>query len=93
MKKIGQAKAFAQILEQVDHLRLDRHVERGYRFVADDEFRFERERARDPDPLALPARHLVRVAVGEFRIEAAHREQLTHPRGAARGIALDPDGP
>src|SRR5229473_8261001 len=47
------------------------------------------ERARDSDPLALAARHLVRIAIGKVRIEAADREQLAHPRRAARRIGLD----
>ena len=52
-EQVSEAEALAQILEQVDDLRLDRHVERGHGLVADDEFGLERERARDPDPLAL----------------------------------------
>ena len=42
-------------LEQVEHLRLDRHVERGDRLVADDEVRLQDERAGDADALALAA--------------------------------------
>ncbi len=44
-----------QILEQVDHLTLDRHVERRYGLVADDHARLHRERSRDADALALAA--------------------------------------
>src|SRR5262249_58493201 len=54
--------------------------------VTDDEFGIER--ARDPDPLALAARHLVRIAVGKIRTEAADREQLAHPPRAARRAHL-----
>src|SRR5580704_1515788 len=72
-EKIGQAEPFAQILQEVDYLSLDRNVERGYRLVADNEFRFQREGARDPDALTLAARHFMRVTVGEFRVEAADR--------------------
>ena len=88
-EQIGEAEALAQILEQVDHLRLDRHVERGDGLVAHYELGFERQGARDPDALALPARHLVRITVGEFRIEAADREQLAHPGSAPCGVAFD----
>src|SRR5260370_3117119 len=73
----------------MDDLRLDRDVEGGYGLGADDELGIERERARDSDPLALAARHLVRIAIGKVRIEAADREQLAHPRRAARRIGLD----
>src|SRR5215470_14905823 len=88
-EQVGETEARAQILEQVDDLRLDRHVERGHCLVANDEFGLERERARDPDPLALAARHLVRIAVGKIRAETADREQLAHPPRAARRIGLD----
>src|SRR5262249_7344991 len=88
-EQISEAEALAQVLEQVDDLRLDRDVEGGYGLIADDEFGIERERARDPDALALAARHLVRVAIGKIRIEAADREQLAHPGRAARRIGLD----
>ena len=82
-EQVGQAEALAQILEQIDDLRLDRDVERRDRLVADDEFRLERQSARDPDALALAARHFVRVAIGEIRTEpqiAATRAPA--PRGA-----------
>src|SRR5262249_2059788 len=88
-EQVGEAEALAQILEQVDDLRLDRHVEGGYGLIADDEFGIERESARDPDALALAARHLVRVAIDKIRTEAADREQLAHPGHAARRIGLD----
>src|SRR5712671_1158308 len=89
-EQVGQAEPFAQILEQVDDLGLNRHVERRHGLIADDELRLHRERPRDPDALALAARHLVGVAVGEFRIEPAYREKLAHASGTPRGIALDP---
>ncbi len=89
-EQIGQAQAVAQILEQVHDLRLDRHVERGHRLVADDEFRLERQRTRDPDPLALAAGHLVRIAVGEARVKTAHRQQLADARRAVGRVPLDP---
>jgi len=63
-KQIGQSKLALQILEQVDHLRLNRDVESGNRLVADDELGVNRERARDADALALPTRELVRIAIG-----------------------------
>ena len=48
--------------EQVDDLRLDRHVERGDRLVADEQVGLHGERAGDGDALALAARELVRIA-------------------------------
>src|SRR5216110_526608 len=58
-----------EIAQQVDDLRLHRHVERGRRLVEDDEARLQHHRARDRDALALPAGELVRIAVADRRIE------------------------
>ena len=44
-EEVGQAEFATQVLEQVDHLRLDRDVERRDRLVADDQLR-----ARAPAP-------------------------------------------
>src|SRR5712691_8230261 len=88
-EQVGEAEALAQILKQIDDLRLDRDVEGGYGLVADDEFGIERESARDPDALALATRHLVRVAIDKIRTEAADRQELAHPGRAARRIGLD----
>src|SRR4029077_2763923 len=44
---LGKAVFLLQVLKQIDDLRLDRHVERGYRLVADDEPRRHRKRTRD----------------------------------------------
>ena len=72
-EEVGQAELLLQLLQQVDDLRLDRHVERRHRLVADDEVRLDRERAGDADALALAAGELVRVAVGEVRVQADDR--------------------
>ena len=40
---------------------------------------FEGERPGDPDPLALAARELVRVALAEVGVEPDRREQLADP--------------
>ena len=75
-----------EALEQVDDLGLDRHVEGRDRLVADDQVRLDRERAGDPDALALAAGELVRIALDERRVEADEAQQLLHPlaSGAAR---------
>ena len=61
-EEIGELEVVLQRLEQVEDLRLDRHVERRDRLVGDDEVRVDGERARDADSLALAARELVRIA-------------------------------
>ena len=42
-EEIGQAELRLQIRQQVEHLRLDRDVERRNWLVADDEIRLQRE--------------------------------------------------
>ena len=64
-EEVGQAELVLQVLQQVDHLRLDRDVEGRDRLVADDELGVERQGPGDPDPLALAAGELVRIAIGE----------------------------
>ena len=61
-EQIGEAEVLLQVDQQVDHLRLHRHVERGHRLVADDQLRLQGERACDDEALALAARELVRKA-------------------------------
>ena len=50
----GDVELALQVLEQVDHLRLDRHVERGDGLVGHQQLRVQRERPGDADALALP---------------------------------------
>ena len=66
---VGDAELVLDVLEQVDDLRLDRHVERGDRLVADDELGPQRDGAGDADALALAAGELVRVAVVVLGVE------------------------
>src|SRR5687768_6164808 len=61
-EQIREAELFLEILEQVQHLCLHTHIERGNGFVADDEVRLDRKRACDADALALPAAELMRIA-------------------------------
>ncbi len=53
-EQVCQTELPPQVEQQVQDLRLDRHVERRHRLVADDEIRGQRERACDSDALALP---------------------------------------
>src|SRR5207237_379631 len=62
---VGEAETPLQVAQQVEHLRTDRHIERRDGFVAYDELRLDRERARDHDALTLPANRM-RPAVGSL---------------------------
>src|SRR5215831_9389514 len=73
---IGQAEPVAQRFEQIDDLRLDRHIERRHRLIAYDEIGLCRERTGYPDTLTLTAAELVRVSVQHLRVEPHDAEQL-----------------
>ncbi len=75
-EKVGEAESSPQLHEQVEHLGLDRDVERGGRFVADEHGRPHRERACDADAGALAAGELVRITAARRRIEADDRHHL-----------------
>ena len=69
-EQIGQIQRRAQIHEQVEDLRLDRHVEGSHRLVADQKLGFDRQRPRDADAGTLSAGELVRKAPHQRRVEA-----------------------
>ena len=79
-EEIGQAQPLLQFHQHVDHLGLDRHVERRHRLVADHQAGLQRQCPRDRDALALPAGELVRIAI-------RHVGQQAH-RGQQRGHSL-----
>ena len=62
-QQVGEAQPILQLAQEVQHLRLHRHVERADRLVGDDQLRARDQRARDRDALALATRELVRVLV------------------------------
>jgi len=64
--------------EQIEHLRLNRNIKGGHRFVAHQELRLHRQRPGDADTRALAAGELVRKAADERGIEADAQEQLCH---------------
>jgi hypothetical protein len=80
----GQAEPLLQRAHEVDHLRLDRDVERRHRLVGDDQIGLQGQRPRDADALALAAGKFVRVAV-----DGVGRQVDAGESGARR---LDPAG-
>ena len=76
-----------QLLQQVEDLGLDRHVERGGRLVGDQQHRIAGERHGDGGALAHAARELVRVLPGAPRRvgDADLGEQVD--RGVERRVA------
>ena len=83
---VGDAELVLQVLQQVDDLRLDRHVERRHRLVADHDLGTQGDGAGDADALSLAAGELVGVAVVVLGVEpdALHRlldGRFTPPSG------------
>ena len=60
---VGQIELRLEVGEQIEHLRLDRFVERGHRLVENEKARVERERAGDVDALLLASGQFVRIAL------------------------------
>jgi hypothetical protein len=85
---VGQPELTLERLEQVEHLRLDRHVEGRHRLVAHDQVGFEDECPGDADALALPTAELVRIAP---RVVGLQPDHVHHPRdlGASLGRRSD----
>ena len=71
----------AQRAHGLEHVGLRRHVEAGRRLVEHDHPRPAGERHREPDPLLLPARELVRIAPQE----RARRRAAGPPRASPTG--------
>ena len=78
MKIERQPELALQVAQQVEDLRLDRHVERGDRLVGHDQLRLERERAGHADALPLAAGELVRVAVVVLGVQPDAVHQVLH---------------
>ena len=77
-EEIGQPQVLLQVLEQVDDLGPDRHVERRDRLVRYHEAGVERQGPGDHHPLPLAAGEGVRVAVGGIARQADQAQQVDH---------------
>ena len=77
--KICQAELLLELLQEVQDLRLDRDVQGGNRFVADDQLRFHGQRAGDTDALPAAAVQLVGIAVDQPLRQADGFHQLQDP--------------
>ena len=84
-EQVGDAQLVLQVAQQVQHLRLHRHVQRRHRLVGRHHLGAQHQGAGDGDALALAAAELVRVAVVGFGAQA---NAVQHPPGF--GDALGP---
>ena len=62
-EEIGEIEPLLDVGEEVQHLRLDRHIERRDRLVEHQDVGIEHQGAGDGDALALAAGEHVRIAV------------------------------
>ena len=79
-EEVGEVEPFLQVVEQVDDLRPDRHVQRGDRLVADDQLRVQGQRPGDAHALLLAAGQLVGIAREVGPGQPDHVAQLRGPR-------------
>ena len=89
-EQIGEVATALQVAQQIDDLRLDRHVQGRRRLVEHHEARIERHRARNGDALALAAGELVRIAIERRWIEPGVGERAFHDAAPLGGVHLRP---
>ena len=81
MKIMREPEPDPQVRQQVEDLRLDRHVERAHRLVGDQHLGIGRERPRDADPLALAAREVGWISLDRASRQTHLVEELLHAPG------------
>ena len=78
-KQVADSLPLLDILEKIDHLRLDRHIQRRDRLVADDKIRLQRQRPCNADPLSLATGKLMGISADMVRLQTDSLQQLLHP--------------
>ena len=69
-KEKGYLGLLLQVLEEVQYLRLDRHIKGRKRLIGNDQLRRNSKRPCDTYPLSLAAAELMGITVQELRCEA-----------------------
>src|SRR5688500_10337605 len=92
----GHAELGLQLVQQLEDLRLDGHVESGGRLVGDQEVGIARQRHGDHDALPHAARQLVRILLhAPLGVRDVHQlqhvDRLVHRVAAAEAL-VEPDG-
>ena len=77
-EEVTDAQALLQVFQQIENLRLHRHIEGAGRFVTHDQPGVDCQRARNRDALALPAGKLMRIFVTVVTAQANLIEQFNH---------------
>src|SRR5450830_1462838 len=87
-EQIGQVVLGLQTAQQFHHLALYRAVERGGRFVEQNQARLEYQGAGNGDALALAAGELVGVAMPRLRVEADFLERRDIAASCSAGLPI-----
>jgi hypothetical protein len=89
MSRIAMPSRCFKVAQQIQNLRLDRHVERGGRFVGHEQFRLARQRHGDHHALLHAAGHLERIIFdARFRRGNADQFQQADDLGVVRLFRL-----
>ena len=75
----GQVEALADVVEQRQHLGLNRYIQGGNGLIGDQEFRLHGQGAGDADPLPLAAGELVRETVQGLGVETDQGHEVARP--------------
>src|SRR5207249_12163165 len=75
-EQVRQAELFLQLLNQVQYLRLNRHVERRHRLISYNEGGTKGQGTRNADALALASAKFMSNTVDKERVESHHFEQV-----------------
>ena len=78
-KQIGQAEFRLEVLEQIDDLGLDRHVQGRHRLIADDQIGIQGQGTGHADALALAPGELVGVATHVLLSQPHDLQQFENP--------------
>src|SRR6202023_197229 len=79
-EEVGEAELVLQVAHQVEDLGLHGDIERGGRFVADDELGFGGERPGDRYALPLPAGKFVWIFPAVVGVQADQGQEFADPR-------------
>ena len=77
-EQISQFELILQILEKIDDLSLNGHIQGRYRLITNDELRLCRKCPGDADPLSLPTGELMREFLSVLRVQPAQFQQFLH---------------
>ena len=83
-EQVSQPQLALQVLQQIDHLRLYRHIQRSHRLVQNQQPGLERQCPGNANALALTARELLGVALHHGGGESHHLKQLRDPFSATQ---------